>query len=225
MMKKKIGAITIGQSPRVDVMSEIEDILGEKIEILQAGALDGLSKEEIAQFIPQKGDFVLVSRLNDGSSVKFGEHYILPRLQECVEKLENEGAEVIVFICTGKFPAQFHSKGLLLYPYTILHAVVPKLTSRSRIGVINPDLDQVKQCCETWGEDVQRVEAVVGSPYGDLQAVIDAAHELAAKDVDIIVMDCIGYTFKMKQAVQEITGKPVILARTLVARVIREMLD
>lgn len=224
-MKKKIGAITIGQSPRVDVTGEMQEVLGDNIEIIEAGALDGLSKEEIAQFIPQEGDFILVSRLRDGSSVKFGERYILPRLQECVQKLECEGAEVIVFICTGKFPTIFQSSKLLLYPYTILHAVVPKLTPRSRVGVINPDADQVKQCLETWGKDVEIVEAAVGSPYGDFQEVLDAAQALREKDVDIIVMDCIGYTVKMKQAVQEITGKPVILARTLVARVIREMLD
>lgn len=224
-MKKKIGAITIGQSPRVDVTDEMKDILGENIEILQAGALDGFSKEKIAQFIPKEGDYVLVSRLRDGSSVKFGERYILPRLQECVKKLEEEGAEVIVFICTGKFPDIFQTKRLLLYPYTILHAVVPKLTSRSRIGVINPDPDQIKQCVEKWGESVEKVEAVAGSPYGDFQAVIDAANALKVKDVDVIVMDCIGYTVKMKQTIQEITGKPVILARTLLARVIREMLD
>lgn len=224
-MKKKIGVITIGQSPRVDVTGEMKDILGKNIEILEAGALDGISKEEIAQFVPQEGDFVLVSRLRDGSSVKFGERYILPRLQECVTRLENEGAEVIVFICTGKFPATFQSSKILLYPYTILHAVVPRLSQRSHIGVINPDSDQVKQCLETWGKDVETVEAAAGSPYGDFQEVLDAAQALKEKDVDVIVMDCIGYTVKMKQAVQEITGKPVILARTLLARVIREMLD
>lgn len=224
-MKKKIGTITIGQSPRIDVTGEMQEVLGDNIEILEAGALDDLSKEEIAQFVPQEGDFILVSRLRDGSSVKFGERYILPRLQECVQKLESEGAEVIVFICTGKFPATFQSSKLLLYPYTILHAIVPKLTPRSRVGVINPDMDQVKQCIETWGKDVEIVEAAAGSPYGDFKEVLDAAQALKEKDVDVIVMDCIGYTIKMKQAVQEITGKPVILARTLVARVIREMLD
>ena len=43
---KKIGAITVGQSPRVDLIPEIQPILGDSVEIIQAGALDGLSKEE-----------------------------------------------------------------------------------------------------------------------------------------------------------------------------------
>lgn len=41
---KKIGAITVGQSPRVDLIPEIQPILGDSVEIIQAGALDGLSK-------------------------------------------------------------------------------------------------------------------------------------------------------------------------------------
>ncbi|MDA8228591.1 MAG: AroM family protein [Desulfitobacterium hafniense] len=224
-MKMKIGTITIGQSPREDVVGEMREILGENIEVLQAGALDGLTKEEILGFTPKDDDFVLVSKLKDGSDVKFGESYILPRLQDCVKKLEGEGAELIVFICTGKFPDIFEPNGVLLYPQTILHAVVPKLTSRGKIGVINPDTDQIQQCLDLWGKSVTTVEAVAGSPYRDLQEIVDAANELNTRDVDVIVMDCIGYTVAMKNLVREITGKPVILPRTLVARVIREMLD
>ena len=52
---KKIGAITVGQSPRVDLIPEIQPILGDSVEIIQAGALDGLSKEEISKFrVPVK---------------------------------------------------------------------------------------------------------------------------------------------------------------------------
>ena len=42
---KRIGAITIGQSPRVDVVPEMQQILGPDVEIVQAGVLDGLSPE------------------------------------------------------------------------------------------------------------------------------------------------------------------------------------
>ena len=35
----KIGAVTIGQSPRVDVTPDIMPIFGEQVELIQAGAL------------------------------------------------------------------------------------------------------------------------------------------------------------------------------------------
>ena len=43
----KIGALTIGQSPRNDLIPEIEAFF-KGAEIIQLGALDGLSKEQIA---------------------------------------------------------------------------------------------------------------------------------------------------------------------------------
>jgi protein AroM len=223
-MKTKIGAITIGQSPRVDVVPEMETILGPGIAVLQAGALDGLTHGQINELRPGPDDLVLVSRLTDGSSVKLGESRILPRIQSCVTKLEAEGAELIVLICTGKFPVRFQSNRPLIYPQPILHAVAPKLAFNGKIGVINPDRDQLKQCREIWGQSVATVEAVAGSPYGALAEISAAAHSLKGKPLDLIVMDCIGYTVAMKDLVREITGKPVILARTLIARIISEMM-
>ena len=50
---KKLGLITIGQSPRTDVLPDIEPIFGPDVELHQAGALDGLTREEIAQMDDQ----------------------------------------------------------------------------------------------------------------------------------------------------------------------------
>ena len=44
-------------------------------------------------------------------------------------------------------------------------------------------------------------------------------------DSDLIVMDCIGYTEAAKKLVRKISGKPVILCRTMLARVISEWVD
>jgi protein AroM len=38
-------------------------------------------------------------------------------------------------------------------------------------------------------------------------------------------MDCMGYTWDMKQKAKKLTDKPVILPRTLIARVIDEMIS
>ncbi|NCB17973.1 MAG: hypothetical protein EOM65_17595 [Synergistales bacterium] len=53
-MRKIIGTVTIGQSPRTDVIPDIASILGPDVEIREAGALDGLSRDEIAAFCPGK---------------------------------------------------------------------------------------------------------------------------------------------------------------------------
>ncbi len=70
MDRVKIGAITVGQAPRTDVTADILPLLGD-CQLLERGGLDGLSRQEIAAFAPEPGDYVLVSRLADGSSVTF----------------------------------------------------------------------------------------------------------------------------------------------------------
>ena len=53
----KIGAITIGQAPRTDVTADILRIFDDSLELVQAGGLDGLTKEEIDERIEDIIDF------------------------------------------------------------------------------------------------------------------------------------------------------------------------
>ena len=78
MVKMKVGAITIGQSPRTDVVQELFPLMGEQVELIQAGALDGLTREDIQAFAPGPEDYTLISRLRDGSSVMLAERYSAP---------------------------------------------------------------------------------------------------------------------------------------------------
>ncbi len=221
----KVGAITIGQAPREDVTCDMLPILGNNIELLQAGGLDGLTHEEIQQFAPQEGDYVLVSKLLDGTSVTFAEKHILHRLQQCIHKLEAQGASIILFICTGEFPEVFTAKVPLIFPYKILNALVPVLAHRSKIAVLTPDTLQIKQSETKWRNYVQDVVAIPASPYSDEGELVAAADRIKTLDVDLVVMDCIGYTEEMKQKLRGLTGKNIILSRTIVARAVREMID
>ena len=60
MVKMKVGAITIGQSPRADVVQELLPLMGEQVELIQAGALDGLTREDIQAFAPGPEDYTLI---------------------------------------------------------------------------------------------------------------------------------------------------------------------
>lgn len=67
-MLKRVGFITIGQAPRNDIMKELYPLLGHEIEIIEKGALDEISINEIKDLKPEKDDFPLITRLRDGSS-------------------------------------------------------------------------------------------------------------------------------------------------------------
>ena len=221
----KIGAITIGQAPRTDVTQDIMDIFNGKIELLQRGGLDGLTTEQIAEFKPGPDDYVLVSRLNDGSSVTFAERFILPRLQECIDELEAAGVRLIMFFCTGDFPDSLTSNVPLVYPCDILNRVAPLLSKQSNIVTVTPSPLQVVQCEQKWKNFIKTVRAVPASPYGSWAALEQAADAIKNVDADLVVLDCIGFTQKMKDMFSERTGKLVVLPRTLLARVISELTD
>ena len=64
-----VGLVTIGQSPRPDVVPDMAEITGPGVEIREAGALDGLGRAAIDALAPREGDEILVTRLADGAPV------------------------------------------------------------------------------------------------------------------------------------------------------------
>ena len=134
----KIGAITVGQSPRTDVTNEIEELLGQ-VELIQRGALDGLTSDDIASMAPQPGDYVLVTRLTDGTSVRIAKKYILERMQFHIDDLIGSGAEGILLLCTGDFPG-FTCPKPILYPQKLLQHFVAAACADQVVGVLIPDV-------------------------------------------------------------------------------------
>ena len=64
----KIGAITIGQSPRTDITGDICPLLAPNITLQEYGALDPFDADYINQnFAPGPDSSVLVTRMRDAS--------------------------------------------------------------------------------------------------------------------------------------------------------------
>jgi protein AroM len=221
-MPQIIGAVTVGQSPREDVIPEMAAVMEPGTVIEQCGALDGLSRQDIAAFAPAEGDYVLVSRLKDGSWVRCAEKHILSRLQDCVCRLEARGAQAIVFLCTGRFPEIFTAKCPLIYPDRLLQGLVPAVGA-SRLAVLCPHEEQIVQSRIRWDGAGRSLFIFAANPYEGLAGVVRAAEAVKKAGADLVVMDCIGYTAAMKQAVIDIAACPVILPRTLVGRVLAEL--
>jgi len=229
-----VGTVTIGQSPRVDLIPEIEQVMGlgggGHVRILEAGALDGLTLDEVSRLAPGPDDYVLVTRMADGTSVKIAEKHILRRMQEKIDWLSAQGADVIALVCTGEFPA-FRCDRMLVVPQRLLFHVVSAVAGaqpggdghRFRLGVMLPDADQVEHGVRRWSAVTPEVKVEAASPYGDLSAVREAAGVLKQWGADAVVMDCIGYTLAMKELVAGETGAPVFLARSVLARILAEL--
>ncbi len=219
---KKIGMLTIGQAPRGDILPPLMEILGDGFEIVEAGALDDVTSEEIDQIEFEPDDYLLVSRMRDGTEVMITKRFILPRLQEKLRRLEEQGVGLTVIMCTGRFP-KFESKGLVVTPQEILKGILEATLKRGRLGVVYPAEEQMHMAETTFGREGVEVYADFLSPYKGESDVEALADRLADQDLDLILLNCFGFSSNVKATVAERTSRPVILSNTLVARVLKEL--
>jgi protein AroM len=219
-----VGTVTIGQSPRVDIIPEIRDVLGMDVEIIEKGALDGLTIDEVNKFLPRPGEDFLVTRMNDGTEVKIAEAHLITRISRCITEFQKEPAEIILFLCTGKFP-EFECRKMLLRPDRIMYRLVQGLVTKGRLGVVVPEPDQIPAMKVKWQNPQLEIVAEAFSPYtGIPEEMENVADRIRTADVDLVVLDCMGFNCEAMARFRKITGRPVILPRRVIAAVARELI-
>jgi protein AroM len=220
----KIGTLTIGQSPRLDIIQELQTILGARVKIIEKGALDGLTLEEVKKLYPQDHEEVLITRMRDGTEIKIAEKNIVERLRKCIADFQEEPVELIILLCTGEFP-EIESKKVILRPDRIVSPVVRGILDRGKIGVLVPTPDQIPGTQKKWGKPHLDVVAEAFSPYtGDEEELKTKSYKLKEANIDLVILDCLGYGNGIKKIVRKITRKPVLLPRAMIAKVAKEML-
>ncbi len=219
-MKKKIGFLTIGQSPRKDVLEEMRPLLGPSISFVEAGALDFLSFSEVESLHPERGEFPLITRLRDGRSVVVGRKKILPLLQKQVKGLEKKGVDTIALLCTEEFPELDSSKPLLR-PSRILRQLIFSVMDKGGLFVLVPLPEQTKLAKKKWHRERVLVTVGTWSPYGEKNALAEVYRQINAASPDLIVLDCIGYSMVLKKQIGRQVNRPVLLAREVLAGAIR----
>ncbi len=223
--RKRAAFITIGQSPRPDILDEMRPWWdGASLDIEEHGALDGLSREEIARAAPKESEERLVSRLHDGTEVLLEAGWAHHRVEDLVRGLGDGGIDVFVILCTG------HFHGLdELAPKGILVRRRPGRRSRARGDRRVRGFDRSapperrpegELSLRARGEPALRPE-----PRLALLAATDGRRRPASsKRSDLVVMHCMGYTEPMRRKLAQKTGKPVLLARRMVAAAVAQVL-
>jgi len=216
-MPKRIAFVTIGQSPRDDVMPDIVAECRTAFDATEVGVLDDLDEAGIAAFAPRPSDPVLVSRLRTGRGVLLGKPAVEERLRGIFARLDAQGFDLIVLLCTGTF-GHFDLKTRFLEPQLVVDNFMPGLAYGAKtLGALLPEPGQAADFIDLPG--VKTVTASA-SPYAldPFPALQQAGASLAS--ADMIMMHCIGYTEAMRQAVMRAAGRPVLLSRRLVAHAI-----
>ncbi|HNV37447.1 MAG TPA: AroM family protein [Rectinema sp.] len=227
----RLGIITIGQSPRTDVLEDFTNVLGFMPKIEQKGLLDNLSNREIESLAPDSNeDNILVTRLKDGSETRLSERKAIERLPKAVKDLEESNVDIIVLFCTGEFPP-LSSKVPILYPSEIVRSLVlaffsSRINVQKRLCVVAPTSKQIPMLANKWQIPGLELFFESLSPYTSSESeVLKCAQIIDKFECDMIVLDCIGYTEKIRKLIAKVTGKPVILPRSILARILAEIVS
>ena len=209
--------LTIGQSPREDIQTELRQILGERpIEV--RGALDGLSNDEVAALAPSRAAATFHTRLSDGTEVMVSKEAVTGRIDEILQKSESRP---VLVACTGQFEGLPNYPNAL-FPSAILGLLVEAVApASSTLGVLVPLVEQVESLTRQWQRPDRDVVVAAVKPGEDPD---QAATTLSEAGVDLVVLDCFGYETALLNRVREITGVPVLSAVRCTAHVASEML-
>jgi protein AroM len=219
-MDTRFTFVTIGQTPRTDLVPEILSRLPPEVPWREVGALDGMDDTTIRGLAPAPGEPRLVSRLRDGGQVVMRKRWVQDRLGELMAGLDTRRGEVVVLLCTGEFPGLRGPGVFLDAQHLVDHGVAGLCAGARRIGLLLPLPEQADDFHFRPGPE-QALVSTHASPYeGDRFSAAGA--ELA--DCDLLVMHCMGYTEEQRRAVTVASGRPVLLARRLVAAALAQLL-
>lgn len=223
-LRPVVGLVTIGQSPRSDVVPEMTAVIGPSIEVVEAGALDGLTRAQIDALKPTGDDEILVTRLADGTAVFVGKPKVVRLVEAQIAALEQRGATITALLCTGAFPPLTSTRPLV-QPQPLLLGALRAMRWSGRLGVVTPSVPHVPQTEERWRRDGFEPVVVPLSPYEEEHAGALARVAGAFRDagVGLIAMDCMGFRRKTRDELRGLTDVPVLLANLLVARVLGEL--
>lgn len=217
-----LGLVTIGQSPRNDVVQSMFGRFNHP-DLIQAGALDFLSTPEIIALAPRDGELPLVTRLGDGAEVVVSKERITALINDAIQRLERSGAVMICVLCTGEFKG-LASERRIVYPDRVLSGVVDALLPGGALGIVIPHAGQRDSMARKWVRPRRSVEMSVVSPYDESGSFEHAAVDLVSSGSDIIVLDCMGYSTTMQAQAQAAVSMPVLLANGVVGAVLASML-
>lgn len=211
--KATVGFLTIGNSPRPDIMMDIAPILSAHCEILEMGALDDLSGAEFDEVRPTDSESFYVTRGRDGE-LTVARRWLYHRVSECISKLEEKGADIIALSCTGEFP-EMESHQPLLIASRIIKSAVTKAYTGVPLAIVIPDEGQREYMALRWESVGIKHTMFCCSPYEETEESRAVCREISRAPYDFVVLDCMGFPISMAEAFERKTGKRVLLPRRL----------
>lgn len=218
---RRVASLTVGQTPRSDLLPDILAQLPMALEVQEFGALDGLSEREIARLAPRAGETCLVTRLRSGVDVVISRPWVARRMEEICRGIDATHFDLLIVLTTGLF-REFESECPTVNAQRAIDAVIAALAGAGQtVGVIYPLRRQVDEnAAYSVPGCALRLTHAAG---GDAAELLRAADDL--RGCDLVVLNSVAYAEADRQVVAARMGRPVILARRVVAGAIQLLLD
>ena len=221
MNKVRIGVLTIGQSPRKDIMTDIMPLFLPHIKIVEGGLLDNLSPEEIQDLKPGITETPLITRLRDGSQVQLSEKKISELLPKAINRMKTKTkVKAIGILCSHVFPENEFSFPVI-FPFDHLKLLVNCILKIRSLGVVVPLKNQITKARNKW--ETEKIVIKEKSPYikGESWKII--TQSFVEENVEAVILDCIGFRLADKQKMQNLIAVPILLPSTILAFTVNQL--
>ena len=207
MSQPKVGALLIGQSPRPDLVDPLAKLLPDH-EVIQAGALDGLTTADLPP--TTEATYPLVTKMNDGTAVSVAEQFLIPLLQAKLDELEATGVAATVLLCAGTF-AQLQGKRPLLKPFTLAQQLL-KNGGFQQPGFIVPIPEQEPPVRQRWRQALGQMPVIWTANLGrqNDEFRFKLFGHIQIHKFDCIVLDYVGHPSSQVNRLQKLIELPVI---------------
>jgi protein AroM len=197
--------ITIGETPRDDVIPELLNLMGKPdLPYREIGLIDGVDP---SIYKPLNDDDVLVSRKRDGSVAYISHRWVVEELSQ----IECEG--LCVLLCTGEFESE-----RFILPYKVIDSFFSAMPKLDRVTVVVPELQQYASAVKRWSKVGSRTNCVAFSPYRSSELNVDLSQE------QLVYLDCMGFGLKHEEFFRTKTSGIVLSARRILANYLRNFL-
>ena len=221
-METILGLITVGQTPRPDLEAVFYRYApGAILHII--GALDGLSHEQIRRMRGKATECPILCRLQDESECEVSLNELTPYVEHAAHQLAEQGAQLVVVLCTADFPTIPCAVPVLL-PGRILPSIVQSISHTRHVAVVCSVEGQVPFARVKWEEAGFRADTTAAGPFS-VEKTSEALQALLHSSAEMVILDCFGHDAVYKQVFVDAMQRPVLVAQTLIAGIAGELLS
>ncbi len=218
---RRVAFVTLGQSPRTDLVPWILARLDTPVEAVEYGLLDELEPADLEAAAPGPDEPAFLTRLRNGHPVELSVEWTHERFRAVYDRVSPRGCDLAVLM-SASCGQDFRPDGATLQSDKVVERAIDTFSNADlEVGIIVP-LHGLLRDLQPLGGPWDRSCVRTARP-GDRNALARAASDMA--DCDIFVLHSLGYTDADRQDLRRLTRKPVILNRQLIANAIRHALD